>query len=159
MANFVEVTFDCLPLRCIRRLDIPLDASPKYRERCLRVKDALEKHGAHNSYFLYNAICIFHLTNDPQIGIIQFSFEGTVLTDLEDRQTESCNLVFNQLEKETCDWLTEPAVQWFADTVPHTIMVEFNRYIEAGNLEQTKQRVEEINAASDDAGGFVGMYL
>jgi hypothetical protein len=39
------------------------------------------------------------------------------------------------------------------------VVVEFDRYIQAGDLEQTKRRVEQIQAASDDAGGFVGMYL
>ncbi len=31
MNRWVEITFDCLPLRTITRFDIPLDASPKYR--------------------------------------------------------------------------------------------------------------------------------
>jgi len=159
MTSYVDVTFDCLPMRCIRRLDIPLDASPKYRQRCLRLKAALEKHGSHNSYYLYNASCNYHLTNDPEQGAIRFRFEGTVLTDAQDLHTASCDLVMIELEHETCDWLTEPVVQWFADTVPRSVTVEFDRYIEAGDLEQTKQRVEEINAASDESGGFVGMYL
>ena len=32
MNRFVEITFDCLPLRSIPRLDIPIDASPRYRK-------------------------------------------------------------------------------------------------------------------------------
>ena len=52
MNRWVDVTFDCLPLRSIGRLDIPIDASPKYRERCERLKACIDKHGAHNSYFL-----------------------------------------------------------------------------------------------------------
>jgi hypothetical protein len=63
------------------------------------------------------------------------------------------------LNRETCEWLTEPVVQWFAETVPRSVAVEFDRYIEAGDLEKAKQRIEKIQAASDDAGGFVGMYL
>ena len=77
MNQWVEISFDCLPLRSVGRLDIPLDASPKYRERCLRVKAALEKHGSHNTYFLYNAQCIYRLTNRDDVGMIQFTFEGT----------------------------------------------------------------------------------
>ena len=159
MANYVDVTFDCLPLRSINRLDIPLDASPKYRQRCLRIKSAMEKHGSHNSYFLYNASCVFHLTNDLNCGTIQFIFEGTLLTDAEDRHPASCDLVLIELGHETCEWLTEPVAQWLTDTVPRSVMVEFDRYIEVGDLDQTKQRVDKINAASDESGGFVGMYL
>ena len=159
MTPWVEIKFDCLPLRCVRRLDIPLDASPAYRQRCLRIKSALEKHGSHNAYFLYNAQCTFHLTNSAAQGTIQFRFEGTVLTDSEDRKTKSSDLSVVELEQETCDWLTEPVVQWFAETVPRSVIVEFDRYIEAGDLEKTKQRVQQIEAASDQSGGFVGMYL
>ena len=73
--------FDCLPLRSVGRLDIPLDASPKYRERCEQVKRAIEKHGSHNTYFLYNAACTFHLTNRENFGTLEFRFHGTVITD------------------------------------------------------------------------------
>ena len=66
--QFVEIMFDCLPLRSVGRLDIPIDASPKYRQRCERIKDEMERHGSHNSYFLYNASCVFHLTNDPTLA-------------------------------------------------------------------------------------------
>ena len=159
MNPWVEIKFDCLPLRCIRRMDIPMDASPSYRQRCQRIKSALEKHGSHNAYFLYNALCAYHLTNSTAEGTIQFRFEGTVLTDSEDCKAKSCDLVLVELETETCDWLTDPVVQWFAETVPRSVIVEFDRYITAGDLEKTKERVQQIEAASDRSGGFVGMYL
>ena len=76
MDRWVEISFDCLPLRSVGRLDIPIDASPKYRQRCERIKRALEKHGSHNTYYLYNAECRFHLTNDPALGMATFRFEG-----------------------------------------------------------------------------------
>lgn len=158
MNHWVEITFDCLPLRSIGRLDIPIDASPKYRERCQRLKSALEQHGTHNSYFLYNARCTFHVTNDPERGMIQFRLEGTLLTDESDQRSKSCDLQV-ELLRETCDWLTEPAAQWFAETVSPAVLVEFDRYIEAGDLEQTKKRLEKIQAESDQSGGYVGMYL
>jgi hypothetical protein len=43
--------------------------------------------------------------------------------------------------------------------VQHAVLVEFDRYIEAGDLEQTKKRLERIHADSDQSGGFVGMGL
>lgn len=156
--RWVEISFDCLPLRSIGRLDIPIDASPKYRQRCERIKAAIDKHGAHNSYYLYNAECVFHLVNKSGIGEIEFRFEGTVLTDSSDTRCDSSDLI-TELKRETCDWLTEPIVDWFRETVARAVTVEFDRYIHAGDLQRAKERIEKIRAASDDAGGFVGMYL
>ena len=47
-----SIVFRCGPSG---RMDIPIDASPAYRARCERIKHALETHGSHNTYFLYNA--------------------------------------------------------------------------------------------------------
>ncbi len=156
--QFVEIQFDCLPLRSVTRLDIPLDASPKFRARCERIKQALEHHGTHNTYYLHNARCVFHLTNDPDQGMIEFQFEGTALTDPEDTQTRSCDLTV-ELIRETCDWLTQPVVQWFQETVAHSVRVEFDRYIRAGDLAQTVRRIEALAQQADQQGGYLGMYL
>ena len=77
MDRYVEITFDCLPLRSIGRLDVPMDASPRFLEKADRIKRAMDKHGRHNTYFLHNATCVFRLTNDPAMGILEFRFEGT----------------------------------------------------------------------------------
>lgn len=158
MERWVQITFDCLPLRGVARLDVPLDASPQYRVRCEKIKIALEKHGLHNTYFLYNAKCVYHLVNSNRLGTMEFSFEGTALTDSKDMHCKHCDLEAI-LERETVEWLTEPIAQWFTETVPRAVAVEFDRYIEAGDLEKTRQRVEKLQAANDDKGGFVGMYL
>jgi hypothetical protein len=158
MPQWVEISFDCLPLRTLPRLDIPLDASPKFRQRCENILAAIEKHGTHNSYYLYNARCVYRLSNDADIGMLEFAFEGTVLTDQEDLRTRQCDLTVD-LTKETCDWLTSTISAWFAETVPRSVAIEFDSYIEAGDLEKTRQRVQQVQDASDDAGGFVGMYL
>ena len=158
MDRWVEISFDCMPLRSVGRLDIPLDASPKYRVFCEAVTKAMEQHGSHNSYFLYNARCKYHLLNDPERGSIEFKFEGTILTNEDDTKARHCDLEVT-LVGETCDWLTSPIVDWFRDTVPRSVATEFDRYIEAGDLQQAKDRIEQIQAASDEAGGFVGMYL
>lgn len=158
MEQYVDIRFDCLPLRSIGRLDIPLDASPKYRARCERIKQALETHGSHNTYYLYNAKCVYHLTNNPEIGMIELAFDGTAITDPTDEKTLSCDLQV-ELVRETCDWLTEPIVAWFRETVQHVITVEFDRFIAAGDLAQTVQRIERLQSESDQHGGFLGMYL
>jgi len=158
MNRFVEIVFDCLPLRSIGRMDIPIDASPKYRQRCQRIKDQLETHGSHNSYYLYNALCIFHLTNENDLGHLEFQFDGTVLTDANDQRTMHADLAVKLL-RETCDWLTAPVVTWFTETVQRAVLVEFDRYIAAGDLQQTLERMAKLQAKADDAGGYVGMYL
>ncbi len=158
MTRYVEITFDCLPLRSITRVDIPIDASPKFRARCERILDAIHKHGSFNTYYLYNASCTFHLTNQADLGAIQFSFEGTAHTDENDRTTVRCDLHV-ELLRETCDWLTEPVVHWFAESVPVAVQAEFDRYIAAGDLHQTIERIKRVQADSDEHGGFVGMYL
>jgi hypothetical protein len=139
-------------------LDIPLDASPTYRQWCERIKAALQEHGSHNAYYLHKARCTYHLTNCEQLGVIQFRFEGTALTDEADQHCLRCDLEV-ELARETCEWLTEPVVKWFAETVPRSVAVEFERYIDAGDLERAKERIAKIQAASDDAGGYMGMYL
>jgi hypothetical protein len=139
-------------------LDIPIDASPKYRELCESIKFAIEQHGSHNTYFLYNARCVYHLTNDEEQGMIEFRFFGTVFTDAEDRRADRCQLQVT-LVRETCEWLTEPIVSWFEETVSRSVVAEFDRYIAAGDLDAAKQRVEQIQAASDEHDGFLGMYL
>ena len=158
MTRYVDIVFDCLPLRTVSRLDIPMDASPKFRQRCERIKRAIETHGSHNTYFLYNARCGFHLTNREDVGLIEFRFEGTALTDETDQITERCDLEV-ELIRETCDWLTQPVVSWFSESVPRAVAVEFDRYIAAGDLKQAIERMERIQAASDQRGGYLGMYL
>lgn len=158
MDRCVEISFDCLPLRTVGRLDIPIDASPKYQQRCECIKGAMERHGCFNSYYLYNAKAIYYLTNDSARGMLEFSFEGTVLTDTSDEKTKSADLKI-KLKGETCDWLTQPVVDWFLQTVREAVKVEFDRYINAGDLDKTRQRIKEIEEASDGADGFLGMYL
>jgi len=154
----VEITFECLPLRSVGRLDIPLDASPAFQHRCQQIKDAIAKHGSHNTYYLFDACCIFNLTNDPACGMLRYAFEGTVMTDGDDLCTKGCDLDV-QLAEETCDWLSEPVVNWFSETVLVAVRVEFDRYIAAGDLTRSKDRAEKVAAECDEAGGFLGMYL
>ncbi len=157
-ARWVEVVFDCLPLRSVPRTDVPIDASPKLAAKMLRIKGAIEKHGTLNSYYLHNATCSFHFTNDPLDGMVQFGFEGVVMTDTRDLEARSADLKV-ELARETCSWINQTIVDWLNATVPRAVRVEFNRYIAAGDLNQAIKRMEKIQEASDAAGGFVGMYL
>ena len=64
-----------------------------------------------------------------------------------------------ELNGEVCDWLTATAVAWLKDTVAHAVRVEFDRYIHAGDLRRTIDRMERIRAESDAHGGFLGAGL
>jgi hypothetical protein len=156
--RWVEIEFDCLPLRSVTRLDVPVDASPGYEQFVLRVKSAMAKHGSHNAYYLHRGSCVYYLTNDPAHGKVEFGFEGTVLTDENDRRTKAVDLNV-KLDGETCAWLSEPVVGFLAESVQHAVWIEFNRYIDAGDLEKTQERIRAVQRQSDSAEGFVGMYL
>lgn len=158
MNNSIDITFDCLPLRSVGRFDVPIDASPEIVEFCKRLRLSSTKHGLHNTYYLHHARCVFHLTNDPQIGMVEFGFEGTVLTDTEDMKTLNCDLTV-ELRGEVCDWLTAAAVEWLTETVRRAVRIEFDRYIAAGDLHRTIERAQRLRAESDASGGFLGMGL
>lgn len=158
MEHYVDIAFDCLPLRSIPRVDIPMDASPGYRAKLERIKHALETHGTLGTYYLHNATCRFHLTNEPDYGTIEFRFEGTVFTDASDLKTVRADLQVD-LIRETVDWLTEPVVHWFHESVSRAVIIEFNRYIASGNLAQTLDRLKKLESQVDESGGYVGMYL
>ncbi len=156
--KWVDIEFDCLPLRSVTRLDVPFDASPAYEQYVLRVKAAIEKHGSHNAYYLSQASCTFHLTNDLNSGTVRYAVEGVVLTNTDDLKTRAADLSV-RLERETCPWLTEPIVEFLAESVRHAMLVEFDRYIAAGDLRRTQERIEKLQSETDAAGGYVGMYL
>ncbi|MDZ4849124.1 MAG: hypothetical protein SGI77_07500 [Pirellulaceae bacterium] len=158
MTNWVEITFDCLPLRSVSRLDAPLDASPKLAAKLLRIKQAMESHGTHNTYYLHNSNCCYHLTNDPKAGSIAFKFEGTVFTDAEDIKAIRTELQVT-LDRETCDWLNQSVVEWLSESVHRSVVIEFDRYIAAGDLEKTRQRLAQIERTLEESQGYVGMYL
>ena len=154
----MTITFDCTPLRGVPRFDVPLDASPAFRARLERMQRAVARHGTRNTYYLTNSTCTFRFTNEPSSGWVQFTIEGTVITDELDRKTVGSDLEI-RLEKETCDWLTQPAVQWLTLSAKHAVEVEFDRYIAAGDLSRALDRLAREQAASDAAGGYVGMNL
>ncbi len=158
MEKWVDIEFDCVPLRSVARWDAPHDASPKLEQLLHRLKMAADKHGRHNTYFLHRAHCLFHLANHPDIGMLDFQFQGVILTDPEDRRTRGSDLEI-ELARETCSWLIEPVVVWFRETVARAVELEFDRYIDAGDLARTQQRIEQLQTTSDNQAGFLGMFL
>jgi hypothetical protein len=158
MINAVNIEFDCLPLRSLGRIDLPVDAPPEDQQRLARLQRAAKKHGLHNTYYLLNGCCAFRLTNHDEIGMVEFVFEGTVLTDAADQRTVQGDLAV-ELQSEICEWLTPQAVEWLAETVTHAVKVEFDRYIAAGDLQKTIERIERLEHETEARGGFLGMGL
>jgi hypothetical protein len=156
MSTPVAVSFECTPLRSIARWGVSPDVTPDQQEALARLRKAAQRHGLHNSYYLSSGHCEFHLTNDPQVGLLAFRFEGTVLTDPHDRRTRALDLHV-ELAAEVCEWLTASAVRWFRETVVQAVRVEFDRYIDSGDLEAARQRLARIEAEMADGGGFAGM--
>jgi hypothetical protein len=153
----VEIAFDCLPLRCVGRVDVPLDASPAYRERCQRLRAAIEQFGDSNAYFLYNARCVYRLANSEIEGMLRFEFEGTVVTGPDDRQASQADLEV-KLAAETCGGVPDGVLAWLVRQVKHAVLIEFDRYIAAGSLQRAMDELGELDSI-DDLASFAGMHL
>lgn len=158
MSQHVHIAFRCIPLRSVGRFDPPVDIPDEHRALAQRIHRAVNKHGAHNAYYLCDAMCVFHLTNEPAQGTVGFRFEGTVLTDPADERTVGSDLAI-ELAEETCDWLTASAVAWLTETVDRAVRVEFDRFIAAGDLRRTIERQQRLEADLGAQGGYLGMGL
>jgi hypothetical protein len=158
MESSVEISFECLPFRAVTRWSLPCDATPEVQGRCRRIHELATKHGLHNSFYLHDGRAVFHLTNDPSVGMLDFRFDGAVLTDAQDRKTVATDLAI-RLEHDTCDWLVAPAVAWFHETVQRAIIVEFDRYIAAGDAARTRDRLERLELEMVAGKAFLGMGL
>jgi hypothetical protein len=133
MTPVVEIAFDCLPLRSIGRVDVPLDASPAYRARGERLQQAIEKHGRENAYFLYNTRCVYRLANSDIDNMLRFAFDGVLLTDRSDAKAARADLTI-ELKSETCGPMPPEVLAWFQRVVERAVLIEFDRFIAAGNL-------------------------
>jgi hypothetical protein len=133
MDQVVEIAFDCLPLRSIGRVDVPIDASPEYRARGERLQQAIAAHGRENTYFLYNTRCIYRLANSDIDNMLRFSFDGVLLTDRSDAKAARADLAV-ELLSETCDPMSPEVLAWFRRVVERAVLIEFDRFIAAGQL-------------------------
>lgn len=157
METEIDIAFDCLPLRSVGRVDIPLDASPEFRARLEHLKRAIDKHGVENAYFLYNSRCIYRLANSDIEGMLRFAFEGTLLTDRSDAKAASADLTV-ELVSETCAGLPAVVLDWFCGAVERAVLVEFDRFITAGHLERRVDELERMTHLAELA-AFKGMNV
>jgi hypothetical protein len=130
----IDIAFDCLPLRSVGRLDVPLDASDELRHRAGLIKGAIENFGAERTYYLYNARCVFRFANSEIEGICRFRFEGVVRTDEGDRQGADAALEIH-LVSETCGGLPRLVKEWLFERVRDAACLEFDRFLAAGHLQ------------------------
>lgn len=151
----IEIAFDCLPLRSVGRIDVPLDASLAFRARLEQLQRAIETHPVANTYFLYNTQCTYKLANSEIVNMLRFTFDGTLLTDRSDCKAERADLAI-VLVAETCGDVSAAALEWLRGVVERAVLVEFDRFIEAGRL---AARVAELGegASVGAISGFAGM--
>jgi hypothetical protein len=157
MTPVVDIAFDCLPLRSIGRVDIPIDASPAYRARCEQLLQAIATHGNTNAYYLYNTRCVYRLANSDVDNMLRFSFDGTLLTDRSDGRADHADLDV-RLVSQTCGEMPVEVLAWFHRVVQQAVLIEFNHFIAAGSLAEQVQKLGTIDSVHDIA-GFSGMNV
>lgn len=157
MIPAVDIAFDCLPLRSIGRIDVPIDASPVYRARQEKLQQALEEHGPRQTYFLYNTRCIFRFANSEIDGMARFEFDGIVHTDAGDLLTDFVDLDV-RLVSETCEGIPPEVDDWLKQRVCKAVAIEFDRFIAVGSLSARAEELGQIEKLSD-LGGFAGMHV
>jgi hypothetical protein len=157
MEPVVDIEFDCLPLRLVGRIDVPLDASPGFRARCEHLKRSVDSYAAQNAYFIYNSQCVYRLANSEITNMLRFTFDGTVLTDLSDCKAERADLEI-ELAAETCGGVPAEVRDWFARIVTRAVLIEFDRFIAAGHLAATVAELSEVESVHSIS-GFAGMNV
>ena len=148
MDSAVEISFSCLPLRSIGRLDVPMDASGMYRVRYERLRAAIDEFGMERCYYLYDAHCSFHFANSEVEGLVRFQFEGIVRTDAGDALTDEVRLEIT-LANETCGGVPAEVEPWLRARVEQAVAIEFNRYIAAGQLGDRSKELGQLELLSD----------
>jgi hypothetical protein len=147
----VDIAFECLPLRSVARLDVPLDASDALRLRAAHIKSAFDAYGPDRTYFLYNARCVYRFANSEVEGVCRFEFEGVVRTDEGDRKCEETSLDV-RLVSETCGGVPPQAGAWLAQRVQEAVAIEFDRFIAAGALAAGAARSGDLQHLGELAG-------
>jgi hypothetical protein len=157
MTPVVDIAFDCLPLRSIGRVDIPIDASPAYRARCEQLLQAIATHGNTNAYYLYNTRCVYRLANSDIDNMLRFTFDGTLVTDRSDGRADHADLDV-RLVSQTCGDMPVEVLAWFHRVVHQAVLIEFNHFIAAGSLAAQVEKLGTVDSVHDIA-GFSGMNV
>jgi hypothetical protein len=157
MEPVIDIVFDCLPLRSVARVDVPIDASPAFRARSEHLRQAIERYTGENAYFLYNTRCTYRLANSDIDNMLQFSFDGTLLTDLSDGKADRADLDV-VLTAETCGGVPPAAMKWLRGIIERAVLIEFDRFITDGQLAARVSELANVDSISDVA-DFAGMNV
>jgi hypothetical protein len=154
MQPYVDIAFDCLPLRSVGRLDVPLDASPALRARLGQLQRAIDVHGTENAYFLYNTRCVYRLANSDVENMLRFTFDGILVTDRSDCKADRADLAI-ELAAETCGTIPSDVLAWFRGVVRRAVLIEFDHFIAAGSLAARVSDLGKIESIAE-LRGFAG---
>jgi hypothetical protein len=104
---------------------------------------------------LYNTRCVFRLANSDLVNMVRFTFDGTVITDYSDARAERADLAV-KLVAETCGGIPPDVLAWFEGVVERAVLIEFDRFIQAGSLAARVSELGQVTSVADLA-GFAGM--
>ena len=153
----VLIQFECFPFRSASRLDVPFDAPEPYQALCRRFVKALQQNGVEHTYYVFNASIEFHLANQSG-NSLKFQFEGTVWTDKDDQEVEKLD-ISTELIHSDWDDLDRSVMTFFQTVIQRAVRVEFNRYIQDGELARAITRAQNAMLESEHSGGFMGMSI
>ena len=82
-----------------------------------------------------------------------------MLTDPQDKLAVLADLDVQLVRRNLRSGSAAGDCGWFRETVEQkAMMIQFNRYIEAGDLKEDP-RIAALQAEADKHGGYVGLYL
>jgi hypothetical protein len=89
--------------------------------------------------------------------MLRFTFEGTVRTDQSDVQARDADLQI-ELAAETCGGLPPAVLAWFRGVVKRAVLIEFDRFIAAGQLAQHVSQIGTVESI-DQLPSFSGLHV
>jgi len=90
--------------------------------------------------------------------MLRFSFAGTVLTDISDCRADRADLNVDLTADTSGGSMTPEVLAWFRQMVHRAVLIEFDRFISAGQL---AERVSKLGLVANinDLPDFAGMNV
>jgi hypothetical protein len=89
--------------------------------------------------------------------MLRFTFDGVVLTDRSDYKADRADLQV-ELAAETCGGVPPAALEWLRGVVNRAVLVEFDRFIAAGQLAARVRELGDVTSLTS-VGDFAGMNV
>ena len=90
--------------------------------------------------------------------MLRFSFTGTVLTDISDCRADRADLAIELAADTTGGSMPSEVLAWFRQVVERTVLIEFDRFISAGQLAQRVTQLGLLKSLSE-LPDFAGMNV